>query len=81
MKIVIGAKPWLRDPSLVPIPWREEVKNGDWGGGWKGKDGERLRVGVMYTDEIVTPHPPVQRALREVVSKLESVEGLEVVRL
>jgi amidase len=31
---------------------------------------EKVVIGVMYWDEVVKPHPPIQRALKEVVEKL-----------
>ena len=85
MRTVIGTKPWIKDSSLVPIPWKEG--NGDSGGNDESCYGEgeidrekrrSLRVGVMYTDGLVTPHPPVQRALRELVRKMEGIEGIEL---
>ena len=86
MRTVIGAKPWTRDPSLVPIPWKEGKEGGDGGDRcWDRKEGRdrgkgrSLRVGVMYSDELVTPHPPIQRALREVVRKMEGIEGVELI--
>ena len=38
-----------------------------------------MKIGGIWSEEIVTPHPPVRRALREVVSKLREVEGFEIV--
>ena len=38
----------------------------------------KLRIGLLSTDGIVDPHPPIQRALRETASKLEAA-GHEVV--
>ncbi|KAH8697760.1 putative amidase [Talaromyces proteolyticus] len=32
----------------------------------------KLAVGVMWTDDVVTPHPPVTRALKEVASRLQA---------
>ena len=86
MRTVLGAKPWMIDSSLVPLPWKEGNESGDGGDrGWDGENGadggERrsLRVGVMYTDNLVTPHPPIQRALSELVRKLDGIEGVELI--
>ncbi|MCJ1368345.1 hypothetical protein MMC16_007487 [Acarospora aff. strigata] len=72
MKIVLAAKPWLIDPNLVPLPWRDQKSYlGDIGP-------KRLRVAILWSDGVVQPHPPVTRALKEVVQKLRKVEGVEI---
>lgn len=38
---------------------------------------QKLRIGVMSTDGVVDPHPPIQRALRETATKLRAA-GHEV---
>ena len=74
MKTVIGAKPWINEPSLVPIPWRDHesyiTKS-------SGKNG--LRIGIMWHDGIVKPHPPITIAMSDIVDKLKAVEGVEIV--
>jgi Asp-tRNA(Asn)/Glu-tRNA(Gln) amidotransferase A subunit family amidase len=58
MKTYLGHEPWIKDPALVPLPWRQpEIPS-------------RLKIGVMWNDGVVTPHPPVRRALRQVTSAL-----------
>lgn len=56
----LQTKPWLREPSLIPLPWRR---------------GEsiplHLTIGVMWSDGMVQPHPPVSRALKQTVSMLK----------
>ncbi len=73
LKTVIGGKPWLMEPSVLPIPWKDGKSVLQKG------NGKKLKVGVIWSDEIVNPHPPVQRALREVVNKLKGVDGVEIV--
>ncbi|KAH9889578.1 acetamidase [Xylariomycetidae sp. FL2044] len=72
-KTVVEAKPWLRDPSLVPLGWRNSE---DWFGERKEK---KLRVGVIWNDGVVRPHPPVLGALSAVVERLAKSKGVEVV--
>ena len=74
MKTVLAAKPWLNEPSLLPIPWRDQETYFPTIAG-----GKKLRVAVLWDDGIVKPHPPVLRALREVVDKLKVIEGIELV--
>jgi len=72
MKTVLGSQPWLKDPMLHQIPWRRQVSS--------LRTGKKLTVGVMWDDGVVTPAPPVKRALREVVERLENVPGVEVIQ-
>lgn len=84
-------KPWLREPNLVAMGWRgdvtpsfltaaaaaaEEESEGD---GKKEKRKRKLKVAVMWDDGVVKPHPPVTRALKDVVKKLKESENIEVV--
>lgn len=74
MKTVLAAKPWLTDSSLVAMPWN----NDSWH--FRREVGlHNLKIGVMWDDEVVRVHPPVTRALQEVVKKLKNIEGVEVV--
>ena len=68
MKTVIAAKPWLTEPSLLPLPWADQ-KYFHTG----------IKVAVMSHDGVVQPHPPVTRALNQVVGRLSGVPGVEVV--
>lgn len=75
MKALIDQKPWIYQPSLLPIPWREEVD-------WLPKDEKsktKLKVAVLKDDGVVRPHPPILRALSEMEKKLKGIEGVEVV--
>ena len=73
MKAIIDTKPWLISPIDVPIPWRGDEN-------FLEQDGKtKLKVGVIWDDGIVRPQPPVTRALREVVEKLKTLSGVEVV--
>lgn len=74
MKTVLAAKPWLKEPSLIPMPWRDEETYLPTFPG-----GKKLKVAVLWDDGIVKPHPPVVRALREIAAKLKAIEGVELV--
>lgn len=74
MKSVIDSKPWMTEPSLLPIPWRDEVSYLN-----RGTAGKKLKIGVLWDDGVVKPHPPVTRALQELVSHLSQVSGVEIV--
>ncbi|KAF2102446.1 putative glutamyl-tRNA amidotransferase subunit A [Rhizodiscina lignyota] len=73
MKTLIDAKPWLSDPSLLPFAWRDRFD-------WLANGGERkVKIAVLWDDDIVRPHPPVLRALKEVTERLRHVDGVELV--
>ncbi|ROW08723.1 hypothetical protein VPNG_06439 [Cytospora leucostoma] len=67
MGAVLGQEPWEAETSLVPVPWRSDVRLGD-----------GFAVGVMWDDGAVRPHPPVLRALGTAVEKLRAA-GVRVV--
>lgn len=73
MKTVIAAQPWLVEPTLLPFPWRDQESQ------LQTPKGKKLKIGILWSDEVVTPHPPVLRALREVAKKLRALDGFEVV--
>lgn len=59
-KTVVDSKPWLHDPRMVPLPWRNvELPT-------------KLHIAVMWNDGMVEPTPPVTRALKNVVEKLKA---------
>ncbi|KAL4808606.1 amidase signature domain-containing protein [Aspergillus unguis] len=63
---VVGQQPWIRDPKCLPIPWRTVEPK------------KTLKIGILWDDGLVTPTPPVARALRETVDKLKAA-GHEIV--
>jgi amidase len=70
-KALLAVEPWRSDPGVHELPWRDEVFE-TVRSRFRGK-GERLAFGVMYSDGIVNPQPPVARALGEVVQLLKSL--------
>lgn len=59
-KTVVDAQPWLHDSRMVPLPWRETALPA------------KLKIAVLYDDGIVLPTPPVTRALKAVVARLQA---------
>ncbi|KAL2071771.1 hypothetical protein VTL71DRAFT_13006 [Oculimacula yallundae] len=59
---LISTTPWTRDPDVVPIPWRiaveEEMLCRATEDG-KSNDNQPLKLGIMFSDGYMTPHPPV----------------------
>lgn len=69
IKTLIDARPWYKEPTLLPFPWSNE----------NFFAGKKLKVAVLWDDGVVKPHPPVTRALKQVVNKLQALKDVEVV--
>lgn len=59
MSAILNQKPHLQDPLLVPIPWT---------GAQTRTTG--LKIGIMATDEMITPMPAITRAIEWAREKL-----------
>lgn len=70
MKTIIDAKPWLSEPALIPLPWNPSFQI---------SPHQPLKIGVLWHDNVVKPHPPITRALHSVVSKLKTIHNVTVV--
>ncbi|KAB5518012.1 amidase signature domain-containing protein [Coniochaeta sp. 2T2.1] len=60
MRVVVGAEPWWRDPKVLEMPYRTVTLP------------SKLKIAVLWDNGIVTPTPPVARALKTVVEKLKA---------
>lgn len=68
---ILSQSPWLHDPLVLELPWRSEVeeqtlkliKSST-------EDKGQLAFGVMQTDGVITPHPPIRRAMQTIVHLL-----------
>ena len=59
VKSLLYKEPWLYDPLVIDMPWREEKEV---------VAGEKLTFAVMKSDGVVGCHPPMNRAIDIVVS-------------
>lgn len=73
-----SGKPWLREPNLVAMPWRDPASYFA-ADAREGGERRKLKVAVMWDDGVVKPHPPIAKALKDVVEKLKASENIEVV--
>ncbi|KAI5240012.1 fatty-acid amide hydrolase [Aureobasidium subglaciale] len=67
MRVILAQKPHLEDPLLVPIPWtgpNTEVR--------------KLKIGIMATDGMITPTPPILRAIAWAQKRLGSCADVEI---
>jgi amidase len=68
VKAIIDAKPWLTAPVLLPLAWKSD----------DAFRGRKMKVAVLWDDGVVKPHPPVTRALEQVVEKLKGNANVEL---
>lgn len=73
MQTILSREPWLHDPKVVELPWRAER----YGEVINRAHSSGLVFGILMSDGVVTPQPPVLRALRELKARLEAA-GHEV---
>ncbi|KAL8924906.1 MAG: hypothetical protein Q9208_003789 [Pyrenodesmia sp. 3 TL-2023] len=70
VKSLLSREPWLHDPLVHPIPWRELPA--------KLPSDPLLTFAVLRHDGVVSLHPPVRRAIETVVEALQK-QGHEVI--
>ena len=69
VKSILSQNPWLYDPGVVEMPWRDDQYQAVWDR-VNDSTGE-LTFGLMKTDGIVNPQPPVARAVSMVAKAVE----------
>jgi len=72
MSSVLSTQPWLRDPEVVAIPWRQELadevlQRASTEDGRALENERPLKLGIYWTDGVVQPQPPIRRGLQMVV--------------
>lgn len=72
-KTVLAYNSWVQEPDTNSVGLGDD--------GFKVSPGgdKKLKIGILWSDEIVKPHPPIQRALQEVAKKMMEVKNVEVV--
>ncbi|PVI00155.1 acetamidase [Periconia macrospinosa] len=69
-------KPWEHDPDVIPSPWTPlSTPTPD------RTTKKTLTIGVVRTDGITTPHPPISNLLTEVATTLSHSNKLTLVEL
>ncbi|RYN59653.1 putative amidase [Alternaria tenuissima] len=71
MTTVLGQKPYLMDPKVVPLPWT----------GLTTKTRKPLRIGVIENDGFVDPQPPVKRAITWARERLSDPQHSDIVQV
>lgn len=71
-KSLLSTEPWKHDPYIQPIPWRESSQFDP-----NNNAGYKPAFGLMLDNGLITPHPPIARAMRMVKQAMED-EGYQV---
>lgn len=79
IKGILSKDPWLHDPLVAEIPWRDEHEQAVFDIAKAGSGGQ-LCFGIMRDDGIIHPQPPVKRAIDIVVKTIERL-GHKVVEV
>jgi amidase len=65
LESVLSTKPWIRDPTVAVVPWRQGIVDETLARATpNGSANKPLKMGILWTDKIVAPHPPILRGLR-----------------
>lgn len=77
IKGILSQQPWLHDPLVTEIPWRDEHEQAVLDIA-QGHNSGQLCFAVFRDDEVVLCHPPVRRAI-DIVAKTAAKLGHKVV--
>ncbi|KAK2751076.1 hypothetical protein FQN57_000151 [Myotisia sp. PD_48] len=67
IKTVLDAQPWIRDSTMVPLPWRQVTLP------------NKIKIGIFSDDGLVRPHPPITSTIELVKKKLANHPNIEVI--
>ncbi|KAL4871987.1 hypothetical protein BDV12DRAFT_183279 [Aspergillus spectabilis] len=63
-RLVADSQPWDLDPRCPPLPWNTSV--------FEEVQSRPLVIGLVLDDGVVKVHPPIERVIREIATKLEA---------
>ncbi|KAL4871744.1 hypothetical protein BDV12DRAFT_206028 [Aspergillus spectabilis] len=66
-KSLLFLEPWLHDPYTLPIPWRSDKEYNP-----PKELGYKPAFGFLANDGVITPHPPISRAMEIVKEALQN---------
>lgn len=74
VQCLLGTEPWTHDPLVHPMPWRVEQEQSI----KKLVEEKQLTFAVYNFEGLITLHPPVKRAIAELVKKVKD-QGHKVI--
>ncbi|KAF1347535.1 amidase signature domain-containing protein [Delphinella strobiligena] len=78
MRVVADMAAWKKDPEVVAQGWEQQVALPLSASHCGGK---KVRVGVVRTDGVATPHPPIVSLITSAVDLLKQSPDVEVVEM
>ncbi|KAI9040904.1 amino acid/polyamine transporter [Aspergillus affinis] len=63
-RLIANARPWERDPRCAPLEWNERA--------FQSVQIRPMVVGLILDDGVVKVHPPIERVLRQLATKLQA---------
>lgn len=70
-KTMLDAEPWVIEPQILEIPWRQELVQ-------RTYDDGSLTIAILWDDGVVKPHPPILHAL-ETVRRALTAAGHDII--
>lgn len=80
-KAIGDLEPWVFDPECVAQTWEQQIVRSAIKTPSLSSHMRTLKVGIVTTDGITTPLPPIQIILEEIHNTLKSDAAIEVVEL
>lgn len=74
LRVVADAKPWTVDPSLIPGPWTStslDIRSLPAPTTSSSATEDTLTLGILPTDNLTTPLPPIQNLLTSLANTLQ----------
>ncbi|KAL8639003.1 MAG: hypothetical protein Q9226_008934, partial [Calogaya cf. arnoldii] len=68
MKSLSKTRPWMLDSAVINLPWRSDSQLHS----SHSRATKQLSLGIMRTDGVVAPYPPITRALHMVIQAVEA---------
>ncbi|GAB7361887.1 hypothetical protein MBLNU230_g1925t1 [Neophaeotheca triangularis] len=69
LRIVSNAAPWLMDPDCLPQSWHQQPSL---------PSSQPLRIGVIQTDGLTTPLPPITNLLNDITTQLTKTPSQQI---
>ena len=67
VKALLSQEPWNHDPGVNSMPWRQDLEQEV----EDRKHSAQLAFAVIRNDGNVTPWPPIQRGIEDVIDKIK----------
>lgn len=73
IKAILSEQPWLHDPLVHEIPWRDEQEQQILSLAKSTSNSGQVAFGIIRHDGYIKPHPPILRAIDITIKTLENL--------